>query len=34
MNLRLEDLCPNAMETALAFDDDSLNANIFMKNLM
>ena len=28
MNLRLEDLCLNAMETALAFDDDSLNANI------
>jgi hypothetical protein len=34
MNLRLEDQCLNAMETALAFDDDSLNANIPMKNLM
>ena len=28
MNLRLEDLYLNAMETALALDDDSLNANI------
>ena len=30
MNLRLKDQCLNAMETALAFDDDSLNANISM----
>jgi hypothetical protein len=32
MNLRLEEKCLHAIETAIAFDDDSLNANI-SKNL-
>ena len=32
VNLNFEDLCLNAMETALAYYDDSLNADIFNLN--